>query len=62
MNSALIAIGLRNARLERLAQAAAAAVGKVEVDHGETGCVTPDAAAYIRKARARAKTPVRRRH
>jgi len=29
--------------------AAAKRIGKVEVDHGETGCKTPDAAAYIRK-------------
>lgn len=52
MNSALIAIGLRNAKLERLAVAAARRIGKVEVDHGETGCQTPDAVAYMAKARA----------
>ncbi|MEW6209482.1 MAG: DNA alkylation repair protein [Acidobacteriota bacterium] len=55
MNSALIAIGLRNARLEKKALAAAARIGRVEVDHGETGCKTPDAADYIRKAAARRK-------
>ena len=53
MNGALIAIGLRNPKLEQRALAAAAGIGKVEVDHGETNCKTPDAAAYIRKARKR---------
>ena len=52
MNNALIALGsipeLREEALE-----AAAAVGRVEVDHGETGCKTPDAAAYIKKMAAR---------
>ncbi len=49
MNSALIAIGIRNPALQRKAEAAAARIGKVEVDHGETGCKTPEAIGYIRK-------------
>jgi 3-methyladenine DNA glycosylase AlkD len=49
MNMALICIGTRNPGLEKKALAAAKRIGKVEVDHGETGCKTPDAAAYIRK-------------
>jgi 3-methyladenine DNA glycosylase AlkD len=53
MNNALIAIGMRSDALEAQAIAAAGRIGKVVVDHGETGCKTPDAAAYIRKARAR---------
>jgi 3-methyladenine DNA glycosylase AlkD len=53
MNGALIAIGLRNTKLEKKAVAAAKRIGKVEVDHGETSCETPDAAAYIAKAKAR---------
>ena len=53
MNSALIAIGIRNPKLERKALAAAKRIGKVEVDHGETSCKTPDAPTYIRKAVAR---------
>lgn len=53
MNSALIAIGTRNLALEALALGVAARLGKVVVDHGETGCKTPDAATYIAKARAR---------
>jgi 3-methyladenine DNA glycosylase AlkD len=52
MNNALIAIGLRSGALEKKAVAAAKRIGKVEVDHGETGCKTPDAAAYIRKSKA----------
>jgi hypothetical protein len=49
MNSALIAIGIRNEALETRALSVAAAIGKVEVDHGETNCKTPDAAGYIHK-------------
>jgi 3-methyladenine DNA glycosylase AlkD len=52
MNNALIAIGSRSTRLEKAASAAARRIGKVEVDHGETGCKTPDAVAYIARARA----------
>jgi 3-methyladenine DNA glycosylase AlkD len=54
MNGALIAIGIRNPRLQKLAIAAAGRIGKVTVDHGDTACQTPDAAAYIKKAAARA--------
>jgi 3-methyladenine DNA glycosylase AlkD len=49
MNRTLIAIGCRNESLKSRALKAAAAVGHVEVDHGETSCETPDAAAYIEK-------------
>ena len=52
MNNALIAIGTRSDTLEERAFEAAKRIGRVEVDHGETGCKTPDAAPYIRKARA----------
>ncbi len=55
MNAALIAIGIRNSALEKKALAIAKKIGKVEVDHGETSCKTPDAAAYIRKAVERKK-------
>ncbi|MEZ5354392.1 MAG: DNA alkylation repair protein [Bryobacteraceae bacterium] len=61
MNGALIAIGIRNAHLEKLAVAAAKRIGKVEVDHGETSCVTPDAVAYIAKTKARKATRSRPR-
>jgi len=53
MNGALIAIGGRNAKLKKLALSAAKRIGKVEVDHGETNCKTPDAAGYIAKMWAR---------
>lgn len=49
MNSALIAIGLRSPDLREKAQAAAGRIGKVQVDHGQTSCKTPDAAGYIEK-------------
>ncbi len=55
MNSALIAIGLRSARFEKKAIAAAKRIGHVDVDHGETSCKTPDAIAYIKKTKARSK-------
>jgi 3-methyladenine DNA glycosylase AlkD len=55
MNGALIAIGCRNEALEQQALAVAAKIGKVEVDHGETNCKTPDAAEYIRKTQFRHK-------
>lgn len=47
MNGALIAIGSRNATLRKRAEAAARRIGPVEVDHGETSCVTPEALGYI---------------
>jgi 3-methyladenine DNA glycosylase AlkD len=55
MNGAVIAIGLRGPAFKKKAIAAARRIGKVEVDHGETGCVTPDAERYIREAAARKK-------
>lgn len=55
MNNALIAIGSSRAALKKEAIAAARRIGKVEVDHGETGCKTPDAEAYIKKASARGR-------
>lgn len=45
----LIAIGSRGGALEKAALEAAARIGKVTVDHGQTGCRTPDAADYIRR-------------
>lgn len=54
MNNALIAIGTRSEALAQIATEAAARIGKVHIDHGETNCKTPDAVAYIHKARDRA--------
>jgi 3-methyladenine DNA glycosylase AlkD len=56
MNMALIAMGMRNKKLEKKAVVTAKKIGKVDVDHGETGCKTPDAIAYIKKANARKRT------
>lgn len=53
MNSALIAIGLRNPTLKAVALSTAGRIGTVRVDHGETGCKTPDASEYITRAAAR---------
>jgi 3-methyladenine DNA glycosylase AlkD len=50
MNSALISIGVNKPALRKEAIAAAKRIGTVEVDHGETGCKTPEAVAYIEKA------------
>jgi 3-methyladenine DNA glycosylase AlkD len=55
MNSALIAIGIRNSALQKKAVAAARRIGKVEVDHGETSCKTPEAIPYIKKSWERKK-------
>jgi 3-methyladenine DNA glycosylase AlkD len=55
MNSALIAIGARPAFTEE-AIAASKRIGEVDVDHGVTGCKTPDATAYIRKIIERRNT------
>jgi len=55
MNQTLITIGGRSAALRRAALAAAKRIGRVEVDHGETSCKTPEAAPYIEKMWARAK-------
>lgn len=54
MNRALITIGGRNAALRKAATAAAKRIGKVEVDHGDTDCKTPDAGQYIEKMWAHA--------
>lgn len=56
MNGALISIGVRNPRLRKQAVAAAKRIGVVEVDHGETGCKTHDAVAYIEKTLAARKS------
>ncbi len=49
MNQALISLGVRNPKLEKKARAAAKKIGKVEVNHGQTSCQTPDAVVYMDK-------------
>ena len=55
MNNALIAIGVFQPELSEDAVAAATRIGRVEVDHGDTSCKTPDAVSYIYKALKRRK-------
>lgn len=50
MNMAMISIGIYKPSLRKQTLAVAKRVGKVEVDHGETSCQTPDAQSYIAKA------------
>jgi hypothetical protein len=52
---------MRNPKLQKKALAAAERIGNVEVDHGETSCKTPDAAAYIRKGAERKRVRGRTR-
>ena len=57
MNAALIGIGIAKPALRKKAIEAARRIGKVEVDHGETTCKTPDAVPYIEKAAKRKLCP-----
>ena len=57
MNGALISIGVFKPALRKKAIEAAKRIGKVEVDHGETNCKTPDAVPYIEKASKRKRCP-----
>ncbi|HKY04765.1 MAG TPA: DNA alkylation repair protein [Blastocatellia bacterium] len=54
MNNALISIGVRTPRLHKRAVEVARKIGRVEVDHGETGCKTPDAIPYMARMLERA--------
>ncbi len=56
MNGAVIAIGCRSAALRKAAVAAAKRIGTLDIDHGDTSCKTPDAAASIEKAWAHSKS------
>jgi hypothetical protein len=49
MNGFVIGVGGSVKPLTKKALAAAAKIGRVDVDMGDTECRTPDAAAYIRK-------------
>ena len=53
MNTALISIGTYKTALRKKSIEAAKRIGKVDVDHGETYCKTPDAVSYIQKASKR---------
>jgi len=60
MNQAVIAIALRSEELCSEATEAARRIGKVAVDHGKTGCKTPDAVGYIERAVAHRARRARR--
>lgn len=49
MNGALISLGGRSPALKKAALAVGKRIGKVEVDHGDTSCKTPEAVPYIEK-------------
>ena len=52
MNGALIVIALRDAGLRSEVLVAAARIGPVKVDHGQTGCKTPEVAPYVERTLA----------
>lgn len=52
MNGVLIAVALRDGNLRRSALAAARRIGPVAVDHGQTGCKTPEVAPYVERTLA----------
>lgn len=49
MLGTLVAIGCRSAALRKAVTAAAKRIGKVEIDHGDTACKTPELAATLEK-------------
>ncbi len=52
MNGAMIVMALRDAGLRRSVLAAAERIGPVRVDHGQTGCKTPEVAPYVERTLA----------
>ncbi|MYB03544.1 MAG: DNA alkylation repair protein [Acidimicrobiaceae bacterium] len=52
MNGALIVLALRDGNLRRSVLAAAGRIGPVKVDHGQTGCKTPEVAPYVERTLA----------
>jgi 3-methyladenine DNA glycosylase AlkD len=52
MIMAMICIGSLSPKLRESVVAAMKRIGKVEIDHGETGCKTPDVVAYLDKMAA----------
>lgn len=55
MNMALIGLGIYLPRIRKDVIVSAERIGVVVIDHGDTGCKTPDAVSYIKKAVAREK-------
>lgn len=59
MHSALLAIGMRNDALEAEVLRVVREIGVVDIDHGETGCKTPDPVEYIQRAKERKQKKVK---
>jgi hypothetical protein len=55
MNSAMIALGGSHSCLFEDVVASSGRLGPINVDHGDTGCKTPDPVIYMQKMRARQK-------
>lgn len=55
MLHALIAIGCRSAALRKSVSASAGRIGKIEIDHGDTACKTPEVLPTLEKTWAHAK-------
>lgn len=55
MNSAMIALGGYNSCLFEDVVASSGRLGPINVDHGDTGCKTPNPVMYMQKMRARQK-------
>ena len=60
MNGALIVIALRDGNLRRSVLAVANRIGPVQVDHGQTGCKTPEVAPYVERTLAHRATKAAR--
>ncbi len=52
MNGAMIVMALRDAGLRDSVLAAVERIGPVKVDHGQTGCKTPEVAGYVERTLA----------
>ena len=61
MNGAMIVMALRDGNLRRSVLAAAARIGPVKVDHGQTGCKTPEVAPYVERTLAHRAAKAARR-
>ena len=61
MNGAMIVIALRDDTLRAAVLAAAARIGPVKVDHGQTGCKTPEIAPYVERTLAHRAAKAARR-
>jgi len=59
MHTALLSIGMRNDALEEQVLRVVREIGPVDIDHGETGCKTPDPVEYIGRAKERKQKKVK---